>query len=108
MSLYEPINAFALTEDWSRRFWLYPADGLDDLAEKVSAVFEAHREPGDDPMLDFNERDLVRLAEDTGFFPVDLELPVEVRAADPHPWEVFLTARETRTSPPSPRPWTKP
>ena len=56
----------------------------------MSAVFEAHREPGDDPMLDFNERDLVRLAEDTGFFPVDLELRVEVRAADPHPWEVFL------------------
>lgn len=90
ISLYEPINTFALTEDWRRRFWLYPADGLGDLAEKISAVFEARQQPGDDPMLDFDERDLLRFAEGAGFFPVELELRAEVRAADPHPWQVFL------------------
>jgi arsenite methyltransferase len=90
VSLYEPINTFALTENWRQRFWLYPADRLGDLAEKISAVFEARQQPGDDPMLDFDERDLIRFAEGAGFFPVELELRAEVRAADPRPWQVFL------------------
>jgi SAM-dependent methyltransferase len=38
LSIYEPVNAFARTEGWERRFWLYPAGGLADLAEKVSGV----------------------------------------------------------------------
>jgi SAM-dependent methyltransferase len=90
ISLYEPINALARTEDWERRFWLYPADGLADLAEKVSAVFKVHQQPADDPMFDFDDRDLVRFSEGAGFFPVELELRVEVRVADPRPLELFL------------------
>jgi ubiquinone/menaquinone biosynthesis C-methylase UbiE len=91
-SIYEPINAFARAEAWERRFWLYPADGLADLAEKVSGVYKARQDPQADPMFDFDERDLVGFAEEAGFFPVELELRMEVRAADPHPWEVFLNS----------------
>jgi arsenite methyltransferase len=90
LSLYEPINAFALAEGWERRFWLYPAGGLASLAERVSRVYKARQHPEDDPMFNFDERDLVGFAEEAGFFPVDLELRVEVRAAEPRPWEVFL------------------
>jgi SAM-dependent methyltransferase len=90
VSLYEPINAYALSKGWERRFWLYPAGGLADLAEKVSGVYKARQDPEADPMFDFDERDLVRFAEQAGFFPIKLELRVEVRAADPRPWEVFL------------------
>jgi arsenite methyltransferase len=49
LSLYEPINVFALTEDWQRRFWLYPADGLADLAEKINAVYRARQDPATKP-----------------------------------------------------------
>jgi hypothetical protein len=41
-------------------------------------------------MLDFDERDLVKLAEGAGFFPIDLELHAYVRASEPWPWDVFL------------------
>ncbi len=90
LSLYEPINRFALTDDWEHRFWLYPASDLADLSERVNAVFKKHQQPDKDPMFGFDERDLIRNAERAGFFPLELELRVELRAADPRPWEVFL------------------
>ena len=40
-------------------------------------------QPLDDPMLDFDERDLIRFAESAGFFPVNLELRAEIRPLDP-------------------------
>jgi hypothetical protein len=58
---------------------------------RVEGVYEAIQ-PASDPMLDFDERDLVRLAEDAGFFPIDLELQAEVRWTDPKPWSAFLNS----------------
>ena len=46
----------------------------------------------DDPMLDFDERDLVRFAEQAGFSPVNLTLSAEVRPSRPEPWEVFVNS----------------
>jgi arsenite methyltransferase len=88
VSLFEPINRFGM-EHWKDGFWGYPSDGLAELGRKVDSVYE-EIQPPDDPMLDFDERDLVRLAEDTGFFPVGLELRVYVRSSEPQPWEAFL------------------
>jgi arsenite methyltransferase len=89
ISLYEPINRFALTEGWEGRFWVYPADGLAHLAEKVSRVY-ASLQPPTGAMLNFDERDLLQLAEQAGFFPIELKLAVEIRAPDPQRWDVFL------------------
>ena len=72
-------------------FWGYPSDGLHELAERVEGVYEAIQPPSD-PMLDFDERDLVRFAEEAGFFPIDLELHAEVRWTDPKPWPTFLNS----------------
>jgi arsenite methyltransferase len=87
-SCFEPINRFGMDE---RRegFWGYPADGLSDLAKRVEQVY-AEIQPPTDPMLDFDERDLIRNAEVAGFFPIELELQAEVRAMEPRPWEAFL------------------
>ena len=41
-------------------------------------------------MLDFDERDLIRFAEEAGFFSVELDYFAEIRPADPRPWEVVL------------------
>jgi arsenite methyltransferase len=90
VSLFEPINRFGMDERL-QGFWGYPSDGLHDLAERVERVFEAIQPPSD-PMLDFDERDLVRLAERAGFFPIDLELQAEVRWTDPKPWPAFLNS----------------
>ncbi len=85
---FEPINRFGM-EERTGRFWGYPADGLSYLAERVEQVY-AEIQPPDDPMLDFDERDLIRLAEGAGFFPIELELQAEIRAMEPRPWDVFL------------------
>jgi arsenite methyltransferase len=90
VSLFEPINRFGMHE---RRegFWGYPSDGLGDLAERVEAIYGAIQ-PETDPMLDFDERDLVRLAESVGFFPVELEYHAEIKRMDPKPWPAFLNS----------------
>ena len=90
ISLFEPINRFG-SEERSTGFWGYPADGLADLAERVERVF-AEIQPPTDPMLDFDERDLVRLAERAGFFPIELELRAEVRSPEAGPWGAFLNS----------------
>lgn len=41
-------------------------------------------------MLDFDERDLVDLAEHAGFFPIRLDLEAEIRASEPLGWDVLL------------------
>src|SRR2546430_5554708 len=50
----------------------------------------AEIQPPSDPMLDFDERDLMRFAEKGGFFPIELELEAEIRAMEPTPLDAFL------------------
>jgi SAM-dependent methyltransferase len=90
VAVWEPINRFGMDE---RRegFWGYPGDGVSDLAERVERVYE-EIQPPDDPMLDFDERDLIALAEQTGFFPIELELHAEIRAMEPRQWVPFLNS----------------
>jgi SAM-dependent methyltransferase len=88
ISLFEPINRFGL-DARKQGFWGYPGDGLADLAARVDRVYE-EIQPPDDPMLDFDERDLVRLAEEAGFFPVELELRAVVQRSEPRRWDAFL------------------
>jgi arsenite methyltransferase len=90
ISLYEPINRFGM-EKRLEGFWGYPSNGIHDLARRVESVYAAIQPPSD-PMLDFDERDLVRMAEDAGFFPVELELQVEVRRSEPRRWPAFLNS----------------
>jgi arsenite methyltransferase len=89
-SCFEPINRFGMDE---RRegFWGYPGNGVSDLAQRVEQVY-TEIQPPDDPMLDFDERDLIRLAEEAGFFPIDLELQAEIRSMEPKPWDAFLNS----------------
>ena len=90
ISLFEPINRFGM-EERCKGFWGYPADGLADLAHRIEQVYE-EIQPPDDPMLDFDERDLVRLAEEAGFFPIELELRAEVRSQEAAPWTAFVNS----------------
>jgi SAM-dependent methyltransferase len=89
-ALREPINRFGM-EERRQGFCGYPSDGVSDLAERVERVYE-EIQPPDDPMLDFDERDLIALAEQAGFFPIELELEAEIRAMEPRPWVAFLNS----------------
>ena len=89
ISLWEPINRFGAEE---RRQGLigFPADGVEEINAKLWGVYEAIQPPDSDPMLDFDERDLLRLAEEAGFFPVRLTLDARIEAMEGRTWDTFI------------------
>jgi SAM-dependent methyltransferase len=90
ISLFEPINVLMSASD-PGRFYGYDTTPVRALAAKVGALYESIQPRGEDPMVDFDERDLLRHAEQAGFGGLDLELRVTVQnATRPVPWERFL------------------
>jgi len=85
ISLFEPINRFA-----GRTFLGYDLTPLGELAERLDAVYGGKDASESDPMLDFDERDLVGFAEEAGFFPIQLRLDLELRPTDAEPLDAFL------------------
>jgi arsenite methyltransferase len=87
-SIFEPINRFGLEE--RRGTWGYAVDG--EAARLIGKLIDSLRsfQPEDDPMFDFDERDLFALAEHVGFFPVTLEYRAEAIPPEPRSWESFL------------------
>jgi arsenite methyltransferase len=89
ISLFEPINVLMSTGD-PDRLGGYDVTPVRNLAAKVHALYASIQPRGTDPMLDFDERDLVQHAQDAGFPEIDLELRVTVKARKkPVPWDVF-------------------
>ena len=82
ISLFEPINSMTFPEP-PDRFWGYEVGAVRELAEKVKAGHGGLSEPASAAMLDFDDRDLVALAEAAGFGRIHLELhhDVEVGAS---------------------------
>jgi arsenite methyltransferase len=89
LSLFEPINRFGMTE--RRETWGFELDGVRDLIARVNEVFDAIQ-PESDPMLDFDERDLLKQVEAAGFFPVRLTLEAEIRPHELRRWETMLSS----------------
>jgi arsenite methyltransferase len=90
ISLHEPINTLMHHRD-PDRFSGYDVRPIAPIAAKLAARFNEIQPAGSDPMIDFDDRDLFRLAEAAGFAEVGLELQVSVSARrTPCPWERFL------------------
>jgi hypothetical protein len=89
VSIYEPINRFAASAD-PQSLGGYDLRGHDEIAGKLRGVFEALQPHDSDPMLDFDERDLIRLAEQAGFYPIALTLEAVVEPLPPRRWEGFV------------------
>jgi hypothetical protein len=87
-SLFEPVNV--LMSD-PGLFHGYDVTPVKALAARVQALYASIQPTGADPMVDFDDRDLVRHAQDAGFSEISLELQVSVKnRKDPVPWERFL------------------
>jgi arsenite methyltransferase len=100
VSLAEPINVLMSPYD-PDLFGGYDVTPVKALAAKVTALYDSIQPPGVDPMLDFDDRDLVGHAVDAGFPAVDLELRVAVKSAKkPVPWERFLRMSGNPLMPP--------
>ncbi len=86
-SLFEPINRFGTpTSPASFNGYDLSGFGLDAIVARVRSVFE--RNSG--PMLDFDERDLVDLAERAGFSDIRLQVLIEVKDQIPRSWDQYL------------------
>jgi SAM-dependent methyltransferase len=90
VSLFEPINVL-MSRAQPGLFQGYDVTPVKDLAAKVGALYASIQPAGIDPMVDFDDRDLVRHAQDAGFPDISLELRVSVKARrEPVPWDTFV------------------
>lgn len=89
ISLFEPINRFGMDE--RRCTWGYDISDVSELMEKLNAVHERYQ-TRDDPMVDFDERDLLAFAERAGFFPVKLVYEADVEPPEARRWDTFVTS----------------
>ena len=89
ISLFEPINRFARRS--ADTCAGYDLADISDISRKIRAVYSAIQ-PDSDPMLNFDERDLVDLAEGAGFFPINLDLEARLTTLEPRAWEGFLNS----------------
>ena len=89
ISLSEPINVLMAGRD-PDRFYGYDITSVTALAAKVDALYESIQPRDTDPMMDFDDRDLVRIAHDAGFPDIGLDLHVCIKTqTEPVPWERF-------------------
>lgn len=89
LSIFEPISRYGLP--WPPSWlWGYDLPGLEPLVARVRAVFERIQPLDSDPMLDFDERDLVDIADQAGFATVRLQLGVEIKPLEPRAWDAWL------------------
>ncbi len=75
ISLFEPISKIGLEQ---HRFGIDPGP-VAPLAARVEQAFRAMQPAEANPMLDFDERDLLRLLEQAGFVSLDLDLHIAIR-----------------------------
>jgi arsenite methyltransferase len=101
ISLFEPINVLMGGCDPDRLYG-YDIRPVAPLAAKVNALYDSIQPRGEDPMVDFDERDLVRHAEQAGFPVIDLELHLTVKnTRRPIPWDQFLRTSGNPLIPPT-------
>ena len=90
LSVHEPINAFAGRTSGASRLCGYDITPVAGMAAKVKALYADLQPPDTDPMLNFDERDLLRAAEQAGFTEIHLELRVDIEPRlPPLAWDAF-------------------
>ena len=87
ISIWEPINRFAYPEP-EHLLMGVDVTPIEGIANKVRDLYDRYQPAATDPMLNFDERDLFALAEQTGFGEIHLELLASVAPAQPVRWEV--------------------
>lgn len=103
IAIFEPINRFGLEE--RRASWGFrELDGIEELMRRIVAEVDRVQDDagGLDAMIDFDERDLLRRAEQAGFVDLRLTLIAEVMStslARTRDWDVFLDSSPNPLAP---------
>jgi SAM-dependent methyltransferase len=94
LSIFEPVNRVDAGQSVDI-FWGLDMTPVQELADRITAVYLDLQPPGADPMLNFDERDLVDYAEEARFSEIHLALELEVMPLRRDPsvtltWESLL------------------
>jgi arsenite methyltransferase len=100
LSIFEPINSFTGAMP---RFGLFGLDvePVADLARKVHQVYASGRSEHD-PMLNFDERDLMRWVRAAGFTALTMDYRAEVDVPEPLPTTDYDVLRRSAPNPLAP------
>jgi SAM-dependent methyltransferase len=79
LSIFEPINIFG-NDEWRKRYWGLDVSPVEHLAAKVRSHW---KQPHEHPLLNFDERDLLRFAEEAGFGEIRMDYRAEIKQ-EPH------------------------
>jgi ubiquinone/menaquinone biosynthesis C-methylase UbiE len=89
ISIGEPINQFTYPEP-PGIFLGYDVSAIRDLADKLMAFLDRVEGPRITAMMNFNERDLVAIAEQAGFAEIHLDFQIDIKPTTPQEWDRFL------------------
>lgn len=89
ISLFEPVNRYSY-EERPDRFWGYDVGAVQEAAKKIQALYDRLQPIDRDPMMNFDERDLLAYAERAGFDERHLELHVDIQPLPPRSWDTFV------------------
>jgi arsenite methyltransferase len=98
ISLGEPINRFSYPEPRGR-FLGYDVMPVVEIVDKLEAFFDREERPKIDAMMDFDERDLIAIAEQTGFQNIHLDLLADIKPPRPQDWIRFIQSAGNPLSP---------
>ncbi|HTY33953.1 class I SAM-dependent methyltransferase [Mycobacterium sp.] len=99
LSVFEPVNRVGYP-DPPETFWGYDIEPVAPIAAKLRAFYDQYIPPRTDPMLDFDEHDLVEYAVAAGFSEIKLDYRLHIsRRLQPRTWEVFLGTEWNPRSP---------
>jgi arsenite methyltransferase len=98
ISIGEPINRFSYPEPRGQ-FLGYDVMPMVDIADKLEAFFDREELPKISAMMDFDERDLITIAERTGFGSIHLDLTADIKAPRPVDWIRFVQSAGNPLSP---------
>jgi arsenite methyltransferase len=88
LSIFEPVNSFCY-EQRNKFYYGLDVSPVQHLADKVMARWQAP--PEEHPLLNFDERDLFRFANEAGFEEVRLDYRAELKLEQwTTTWETFL------------------
>ena len=92
LSIFEPINRFGWPEP-SHLFSGFDVAPIMEITDKVKNLYNRFQPPTSDPMLDFDERDLLLFTEKAGFQEIHLELEAQIKppaTGAVGEWEAFI------------------
>ncbi|MFC7548156.1 class I SAM-dependent methyltransferase [Plantactinospora sp. GCM10030261] len=100
LSIFEPINGFAASD---ARRGLFGLD-MSPIADLLAKVWGAYTSvpAAQNPMLNFDERDLLRWARAAGFTGIELDYRAEVEVPSPLPSRDWAVLRKTAPNPLAP------